>query len=124
MPNHTSYTAKLDQNDWDLTLDSNGDVAMIRKARAVCQNVANECRLFLHDAYFRYDEGINWFTDQISHPIRRILTENNLRQATESVEGVREIKSITIDGINTDNRVLSGVIEIETEEGDYGRIEL
>ena len=35
---HTAYTAEL-SDDWDLTLDGNGDLSMIRGAQAICQNV-------------------------------------------------------------------------------------
>ena len=49
---HTAYTAEL-SSEWDLQLDGNGNVAMLREAPAILQNVCNEGRLFYHDAVFR-----------------------------------------------------------------------
>ena len=40
---HTAYTAEL-SSEWDLQLDGNGNVAMLREAPAILQNVCNEGR--------------------------------------------------------------------------------
>ena len=37
---HTAYTAEL-SSEWDLQLDGNGNVAMLREAPAILQNVCN-----------------------------------------------------------------------------------
>lgn len=123
MPAHTSYTAKL-SDDWDLQLDGNGNVETCRKAEAICQNVCNECRLFRNDAYFRYGEGIAWFSDQLGKPLQKVVTESRLREAALAVKGVLAVQSIELRGLDSVSRKLTGTLRITTEEGDDGRIEL
>lgn len=120
---HTAYTAEL-SDDWDLTLDGNGDLSMIRSAQAICQNVCNEGRLFYHDAVFRWDQGIKWFEDQIAQPIQEAVTTEDLRTAASSVPGVLTVNSVTLKKLDPATRTLSAEIEITTEEGTNGRAEI
>ena len=117
MPQHTANTWALDEN-WDLVLDGNGNPKMLTGVEAVCQNVANECRLFLHDAYFRYDEGIDWFTDQLGQKIQRSVLTQRLRNAALSVEGVLSVQSVEISEIDQKTRTLHGTITITTVYGN------
>ena len=117
MPTHTANTWALSP-DWDLELDGNGNPKMLTELDAICQNVANECRLFLHDAYFRYDEGIDWFTDQLGQKIQLSVLTSRLRNAALSVDGVLSVRSIDIDELNQKTRTLHGVINIQTVYGD------
>lgn len=117
MPTHTANTWALSP-DWDLELDGNGNPKMLTELDAICQNVANECRLFLHDAYFRYDEGIDWFTDQLGQKIQLSVLTSRLRNAALSVDGVISVRSIDIDELNQKTRTLHGVINIQTVYGD------
>ena len=117
MPTHTANTWALSP-DWDLELDGNGNPKMLTELEAICQNVANECRLFLHDAYFRYDEGIDWFTDQLGQKIQLSVLTSRLRNAALSVDGVISVRSIDIDELNQKTRTLHGVINIQTVYGD------
>lgn len=120
---HTAYTAEL-SDDWDLTLDGNGDLSMIRGAQAICQNVCNEGCLFYHDAVFRWDQGIKWFEDQIAQPIQEAVTTEDLRTAASSVPGVLTVNSVTLKKLDPATRTLSAEIEITTEEGTNGRAEI
>ena len=89
---HTAYTAGL-TDDWDLELDDNGDVQMLREAEAITQNVCNEGRLFTEDAYFRYDEGIPWFTDQLGQPLKEAVTASH-----PETRNLRATMEITCEG--------------------------
>lgn len=120
---HTAYTAEL-SDDWDLTVDGNGDLSMIRGAQAICQNVCNEGRLFYHDAVFRWDQGIKWFEDQIAQPIQEAVTTEDLRTAASSVPGVLSVNSVTLKTLDPATRTLSAEIEITTEGGTNGRAEI
>lgn len=113
---HTQKTLGL-SSDWDLQFDANGNLKMLDKAEAICQNVSNECRLFLHDAYFRYDEGIDWFTDQLSRPLQVAVVTDRLRRSALSVPGVLAVTAIHLEVLNKKERTLRGSIEIETEYG-------
>lgn len=115
---HTENTLALSSN-WDLQFDSNGNLSFLKEAEAICQNVCNECRLFLNDAYFRYDEGIDWFTDQLGRPLQVAVVTDRLRQAALRVPGVVSVVNIELTEVDQKTRTLHGKIEIETEYG-YG----
>ena len=53
---HTTRTAFL-TDDWDLMLETDGTLKMCAgEIESVLQNCCNEIRLWLHDAYFRYED--------------------------------------------------------------------
>lgn len=115
---HTENTLALTP-DWDLQFDSNGNLKFLTEVEAICQNVCNECRLFLRDAYFQYEEGIDWFTDQLGQPLQESVVTERLRNAALSVPGVLSVVNIEITKIDQETRTLHGKIEIETQYG-YG----
>ena len=115
---HTENTWALTP-DWDLQFDSNGNLKFLTEVEAICQNVCNECRLFLRDAYFRYEEGIDWFTDQLGKPLQVAVVTDRLRQAALRVPGVVSVVNIELTEVDQKTRTLHGKIEIETEYG-YG----
>lgn len=115
---HTENTLALTP-DWDLQFDSNGNLKFLTEVEAICQNVCNECRLFLLDAYFRYEEGIDWFTDQLGKPLQVAVVTDRLRQAALRVPGVVSVVNIELTDVDQKTRTLHGKIEIETEYG-YG----
>ena len=114
---HTAYTAEL-SSEWDLQLDGNGNVAMVRGTPAIVQNVCNEGRLFYHDAVFRWDQGIKWFSDQIAQPIQEAITTEDLRSA--ALSGVLTVESVQLKALDTTTRVLSAEVQVTTEGGSYG----
>lgn len=114
---HTSNTWGLTP-DWDLDFDGNANPKTLTALEAVCQNVSNECRLFLHDAYFRYEDGTDWFTDQLGLPIQRSVLSSRLRDAALRVEDVLSVRSIEINELDQDTRTVHGIINIETVYGD------
>ena len=116
---HTAYTAEL-SSGWDLVLDGNGNVSMLRGSPAVVQNVCNEGRLFYNDAVFRWEDGIKWFDDQIALPIQQAVTTADLRGAAESVPGVLMVNSVELKSIDRETRTLHAEIEITTEGGTNG----
>ena len=115
MPAHESRTLALSPS-WDLTLDENGNPATIEEISAVLQNCANECRLFTNDAYFRFEDGIPWFDDQLAKPINEALVSQRLREACLSVEGVLSVRSVEIIELDAKTRTLHARIQLETEE--------
>ena len=113
---HTENTLAL-TTDWDLQFDSNGNLKFLTEVEAICQNVCNETRLWYRDAYFRYDEGIDWFTDQLGKPLQVAIVTDRLRRAALSVPGVLAVTSINLESVDKQTRTLRGTIEIETEYG-------
>lgn len=113
---HTAQTLALSP-DWDLSFDGNGNLKMFSGVEAICQNVCNECRLFKRDAYFRYEDGIDWFADQLARPAQVAIVTDRLRKAALRVPGVRAVTNIELFEMDKETRVLRGRIGIET---DYG----
>ncbi|MBS5291671.1 MAG: hypothetical protein KHY22_04015 [Sutterella wadsworthensis] len=113
---HTAFTLALNDS-WDIDLDEGGNLKLYRDKKAVLQNVANECRLFKHDAYFRYEEGIDWGADQLGKKAREILVVSRLREAAELVDDVESVDSVELDEFNPDTRTLKGTITVTTKWG-------
>lgn len=113
---HTAFTLALNDS-WDIDLDEGGNLKLYRDKKAVLQNVANECRLFKHDAYFRYEEGIDWGADQLGKKAREILVASRLREAAELVDDVESVDSVELDEFNPDTRTLKGTITVTTKWG-------
>lgn len=113
---HTAFTLALNDS-WDIDLDEGGNLKLYRDKEAVLQNVANECRLFKHDAYFRYEEGIDWGADQLGKKAREILVVSRLREAAELVDDVESVDSVELDEFNPDTRTLKGTITVTTKWG-------
>lgn len=122
---HTSYTLELTP-EWDLQLDSAGNIQTCINDYAVAQNVANSCRLFTNDAYFNVERGIPWFTVQLGKPIMASLTTTWLRKTAAETEGVAEVKQVTLDLDNYDPRVrdLRGEILFVTDAGAYVSVDI
>lgn len=114
---HTATTWGL-TDDWDLDLDANGNPKMLNGLDAVLQNVANECRLFVRDAYFRYEDGIDWFSDQLGLPLQQAVLSSRIREAAERVPGVTQVDRVEIEEIDQAARKLKGKIYIQTEYGN------
>lgn len=113
---HTSTAVAL-TTDWDLDFDANGDLKVLDGVDAICQAVSQECRLFWHDAYFRYEDGIKWFTDQLGRPVQEAVIRDRIRQAAMSVPGVLE-SEVTITELDGETRTLHGQVSISTEFGN------
>lgn len=118
---HSSFTASL-SDAWDLQLDAGGNISISTDLEAIAQNVANECRLFKNDAYFRFEDGTEWFSIQLGEKLNRSLVANQLRKSAESVDGVYKVLGVTFTDFNTESRTFSGKIEFLTEGGESGSV--
>ena len=105
-------------DDWDLTLDSAGNIATTTGAYSVAQNVANAVRLFTDDAWFDPDRGIPHFAIDLARMPALSVFRSRVLAASRAVEGV-ETADLTITGVNARNeRVLTGEITIRTTTGE------
>ena len=53
-------------NNWDISLDKNGNFSLCSDTYAVAQNVACAVRAFTKDMYFNQNDGIPHFITDIS----------------------------------------------------------
>lgn len=115
---HTNKTAYLNDN-WDIELESDGSIKMCTDdIYAVMQNCCNEIRLWLHDAYFKYDVGTD-YANILAHKFNKIRLVTAFKQAIARVSTDIIVKDIIIDDIDVDTRKVTGLIKI-VYEGQYG----
>lgn len=116
-------TIKLGK-DWDLSLDANGQLAVLSSKEAVAQTVANRCRLFVRDASFNYDEGVAYFDTTLGTRVQTAFLSSELRREAEQVEGVTEVVSVTIDQLDLDTRTIKATIVCLCEDSENVFIEI
>jgi hypothetical protein len=107
----------LDVNNWDLTIDDFGNIALATGAYALAQNVACAVRLFLGEQYYQTDKGIPY--DKIlgkAVPIA-YLTGLIEKQAL-TVIGVVSAKCIINDFSN--RKITGKILFIDTEGAENG----
>lgn len=114
---HTRRTLRLDRETWDLTLDGVGRISLTGDDDATAQNVANEARLFINDAYFIQDQGIPHFIVDLGHRVNNAVLRSYLRRAALRVPDVREVLSVEILSFDPKTRTLRGDIQFTTAEG-------
>lgn len=116
---HTRRTLNLDQTLWDLTLNSVGHIELTGGEYATAQNVSNEARLFVADAYFIQDKGIPHFIVELGRRVSNMaVLHSYLRKAALRVVDVNDITSINVVDFDPITRTLSGDITFNTREGE------
>lgn len=109
-------------DNWDITLDSSGDLATTKGLYCDAQNVANAIRLFTHDAYIAQDQGIPHFGLELGQRPALSSVRNTYRKTARSVENIADanIESLYVDG----NRKLKGKIIATTDNGQQVAVEI
>lgn len=118
-----ALTLLLNEN-WDIGVDDNGNIALTTGAYAIAQNCANAIRLFTNDAYFNRTKGIPHFQIELANkpaPSRSTLT-NRIRKAVMAVDGVLDTEIELVFDEKT--RTYGGNVTITVEDGTNIRIEL
>ncbi len=110
-------------NNWDITLDYDGNIATTRGLYCDAQNVANATRLFTKDAFLAQTQGIPHFDVDLG--VVPALSEVRAwyRNAAMGVENIQSA-SIEITGLNPDTRTLEGTITATVESGKQITIEI
>ena len=99
-------------NDWDITLDSAGNIAIADKNYSIAQDVANAVKLFTDDAYFDTRAGIPHFEISLKRNVSASMVHARIKEAAEAVPGV---KSATVNIIEINNNSLQAEILITLE---------
>ena len=120
---HTRKTLLLNQQ-WDLTLDKSGRIAVAEGAYATAQAVANECRLFTQDAYFEPDRGIPYYLIALGRKLSPSVLRARLRDAAYLVEDVEDVKDVVLESLDTETRKVTGEIQFTSKEGEDAAVEL
>ena len=107
-------TLYLDPIQWDIGLDSFGNIAIASSPYAIAQDVASECKLWKGEARYDTTKGIPYETSILGRlpPPAKLMAW--YKDAAEGVPGVAESKVILQYG----NRHLTGEIQCTLDDGE------
>lgn len=103
-------------NDWDISLDSNGDLKMATDNYSIAQNSACRCRAFTNDMYFNQKDGVPHFLVDISQRPNISVVAAAMEKVARGTEGVSEA-AMTDIAVSTD-RTLEGTIILTLDNGE------
>lgn len=112
-------TLLLDLDQWDLVVDSSGNIACANPPYSTTQDVASACRLFEGELFYNTDKGIPYFRDILGHMPPISLVKAYMEGAAELVPGVKKAKCAIRD---LSARELSGWILFVDENGDEQKL--
>ncbi len=107
-------TLLLDQSEWDLVIDSAGNIAMASPPYALAQDVASAVRLFLAELWYDTTKGIPYFEDVLGKLPPLPLLTGYIERAALAVPGVVTAQCI-ISAF--DSREITGQIQFIDETG-------
>lgn len=107
-------TLLLDQDAWDLVLDSSGNIAVASPPYALAQDVASAVKLFLGELYYDTTDGIPYFEKILGKLPPSSLVVEWIRKAALTVPGVVSAQ-VVIQSLT--NRTVSGQIQFTDESG-------
>lgn len=111
----TQYnTLLLDQGQWDLVIDSAGNIAMATPPYALAQDVASAVRLFLGELWYATTKGIPYFEEILGQLPPLSLLTGYIEKAALTVPGVVSAQCI-ISAF--DSRQITGQIQFIDETG-------
>jgi len=116
-------TLTLDEN-WDLSLNADGNIEIATGDYAIAQNCANAVRLFTNEAFFDRQKGIPHFSIELGSSVMASMAvfKNAIREACLGVDGTTDCEIIL--NHNKENRLEGGQISLETVNGSQISIEL
>ena len=110
-------TILLDPSNWDLLLDSDGNIAKASNPYAIAQDAASACKLFSGELYYNTTKGIPYFK-QVLGQSRGNAVSVLTAQLEEAVLTVPEVVKARTTQLYFNNGTLSGVVEIIDTQGN------
>lgn len=107
-------TLLLDRSQWDLVIDSFGNIAMAKPPYALAQDVASAVRLFLGELWYNTTKGTPYFENVLGHLPPVSLLTGYMEKAALTVPGVVTVRVI-LDPIT--DREVTGQIQFIDESG-------
>lgn len=108
-------TLLLDRTQWDLVLDSAGNIAMCQPPYALEQDVASAVRLFINELWFQSNKGVPYFENVLGRFPPLSLLIGLIEKAALTVSGVVSAQCV-ISAFN--QREVSGEIRFIDENGE------
>lgn len=107
-------TLLLDEN-WDLTVDDSGNIAVATGAYAQAQDAASQIKLFTGELYYDNDQGIPYWEQILGQTPRPPLIIAKYNQAAKLVPGVVRA---TTEIVSVAGRTLTGTVFIADADGE------
>lgn len=100
-------TLLLDRTEWDLVLDTDGNIAVASDPYSVAQDICSYVRTFLGEVWYDKAKGIPYFTEILGRP-----PDVEFIQATISAAALEVPQVLTAECIITafEGRALSGEV--------------
>ena len=114
-------TLFLDPKTWDLTLDSEGNIAYAKDPYAKAQDVASAVRLFKGELYYDTEKGIPYFDETLGKKQSLALYQYRLEQEALTVSGVVSAKA-TIE--SREGRIVSGFLSFTDDTNNILKVQL
>lgn len=109
-------TLLLDRDNWDVTVDATGNIALASAPYAILQDVASACRLFLGEAYYDTTKGVPYFSEALGRSVPTPLLKARMEEAARAVPGVTSARCVLT--LQPD-RVMTGQIQVTTDGGSF-----
>ena len=107
-------------DNWDISLDSDGKIATTAGAYCDAQNVANAIRLFTHDAFLEQGKGVPHFDIDLGIYPAMSKVRSIYRKTALAVENIKDVDT---SGVVVDGREIGGSILITNEQSDTATIQ-
>jgi hypothetical protein len=112
-------TLLLDQLDWDLVLDANGNIALATNPYSIAQDVASRIRCFLGECIYDTTVGVPYFESVLGQnsPIEYIksLIINEAKRVTNVFDA-------SVVFVSLQNRQLVGQLKIIDTDGQQSGV--
>lgn len=105
----------LDNDNWDLVVDANRNLAVCTAPYAVLQDVATAVRIWLGEVLYNTQLGIGYDTDIFSNASNAVVLAREVERIASEVSGVTAAQcTLTQPG---QKRRLTGVIRVQLDDG-------
>lgn len=108
-------------DDWDLTLDGAGNIAVGDSDTSVIQDVASACRTFLGECWYDNSLGMPYWQSILGKYPSGSLVASKLVGQAELIEGV---EAATVTALNLSNRAMTGTMAVQVTDGQIYTLSL
>lgn len=108
-------TMLLSTDQWDLTLDASGNIAVVDTPYAIAQDVASAARVFIGELWYATDLGIPYFSQVLGKPPALGFLSAQMSAAGQTVPEVVKVQT-ALDPLGP-TRELTGKLTITDTRG-------
>lgn len=108
-------TLLLDLDNWDLVIDSAGNIAMASDPYSIAQDVASACRTVLGEVWYDTADGIPYFQQILGKTPPATMFQEYMALQAETVPGVDQGSAACVITA-LENRQISGQITFTVDD--------